>query len=115
MYRRGPRPGPRRACRDAAASPYTHAWRTRRQGREKSSTAPHHLDVMPDAFRHPTRRKEECWRRVGPRNTAGVTTARCGTAGHPDHIGRMTTLGDWIEPYAHGIYVAPAEARKSVV
>src|SRR3546814_18346542 len=22
----------------------------------------------------------------------------------------MTTLGDWIEPYAHGIYVAPADA-----
>src|SRR3546814_13328469 len=65
---------------------------------------------MPDSFRHPTRRKEQCSRRVGPRNTSGVTTARCGTAGHPDHIGRMTTLGDWNEPYAHGIYVAPAAA-----
>src|SRR3546814_14103922 len=65
---------------------------------------------MPDSFRHPTRRKEQCSRRVGPRNTSGVTTARCGTAGHPDHIGRMTTLGDWIEHYAHGIYVAPADA-----
>src|SRR3546814_12132139 len=65
---------------------------------------------MPDSFRHPTRRKDQCSRRVGPRNTSGVTTARCGTAGHPDHIGRMTTLGDWIEPYAHGIYVATADA-----
>src|SRR3546814_20068433 len=65
---------------------------------------------MPHSFRHPTRRKEQCSRRVGPRNTSGVTTARCGTAGHPDHIGRMTKLGDWIEPYAHGIYVAPADA-----
>src|SRR3546814_9837133 len=106
---RGARHAPRRACpSDAAAAP-THARRTSRQGREEGSTAPHHLSVMPDSFRHPTRRKEQCSRRVGPRNTSGVTTARCGTAGHPDHIGRMTTLGAWIEPYAPGIYLASAD------